>query len=376
MPSCNAVDGRCSKDTLQELINHGADIDAKSNDGTTALLCACRTGQSESVLFLLEAGADVKIAKPDGNTSLHTAVYGNCNGEALQKIIQLGVNVNAINNNGQTALIRACYTAQAESVTVLLKNKADPNISDDEGYTSLHAAVYGNCTYDTLKEIIAHEAYLDAQKLDGQTALFLACLRKRHDMAKILLESTANPNIASTKGNTSLHGAVDGGCSKKIIKAIIKHGADVNATNKNSVTALMKACEKGNIDAINQLLNAKADPNIADTDGKTSIHYAVSGGCNKEALQAIINHGADVNATNKNSVTALMRACEKGYIDAINVLLNAGADPNIADIDGETWIHYAAHGGCNKEALQAIINHGADINATNKNRCNSINASL
>ena len=46
-----AVDGRCSKDTLQALINHGARIDAKRKDGTTALLCACRTGQSKSVMI-------------------------------------------------------------------------------------------------------------------------------------------------------------------------------------------------------------------------------------------------------------------------------------------------------------------------------------
>ena len=54
-----AVDGRCSKDTLQALIDHGAHIDATRKDGTNALLRACTTGQSESVGFLVEAGADV-----------------------------------------------------------------------------------------------------------------------------------------------------------------------------------------------------------------------------------------------------------------------------------------------------------------------------
>ena len=48
-------------------------------------------------------------------------------------------------------------------------------------------------------------------------------------------------------------------------------------------------------------------------------------------FRSVINHGADVNATNKDNKTALMTACYEGNIDAINVLLNAGADPNIAD---------------------------------------------
>ena len=129
---------------------------------------------------------------------------------------------------------------------------------------------------------------------------------------------------------------------------------------RTDVTALMRACEKGYIDTINVLLNAGADPNIADTlNGETWIHWAVVGGCSKETLETIINHGADANATNKNSVTALMRACENGNMDTVNVLLNAAADPNIADTEGETWIHYAIRGSCSKEALQVIMILGA-----------------
>ena len=361
-----AIDGRCCKDTPQELIYYSADTDAKRNDGTTALLCVCRTGQSESVRFLLEAGAGVNIAKPDGSTSLRTAVHGACSQEALQNIVQLGVNVNAINNNRQTALIRACETAQAESVTLLLKNKADPNIFDGRGYTSLHAAVHGNCTHDTLKKMVTHGAHLNKQDNLGRTALFLACKYRQQEMVKILLESAANPRITCTEGKSSLHVAVEGGCSKKIIRALIKHGVNVNATNVHGVTALMTACVKGNIETINILLSAGADPNIADSRGETCIHHVAFANNSKEAVQAIINHGAYINATNKENITAIMIACQMGYTDTMNVLLSAGADLNIADNTGATWICHAAIGG-NKETLQAVINLGADVNTTNNN---------
>ena len=356
-----AVDGRCSKDILQALINHGAHVDAKRKDGTTALLCACRTGQSESVMFLIEAGADVTITKPDGNTCLHVAVLGNCNKEALQNIIEQDMNVNAVNNREETALFLACGAAQEESIILLLKNRADPNISNVEGCTSLYNAVIGCCTNVILREIIAHHAQLDARNIHRRTALWLACMCRQQDSVQILLEAGSSPNMASNDGFTCLQASVLGNCSKKIIRAIINHGADVNATSRYNETALQIACRKCNEDAIHVLLKFKADPDI-----NTCLHIAVVHDCTKEVIKKIINHGADVNAAKKKNITPLMNACRKGNIDGIDVLLNAGADPGITDADGHTWLHYASFGNCSSEFLQTIIKHGADVNATSK----------
>ena len=75
----------------------------------------------------------------------------------------------------------------------------------------------------------------------------------------------------------------------------------------------------------------------------------------------------------KNSFTALSSACEKRRVDAIHVLLKAGSDTNIADKNGETCLMRAVDGDCSSEVLQAIIDHGADVNATNKTQSNCIN---
>ena len=101
----------------------------------------------------------------------------------------------------------------------------------------------------------------------------------------------------------------------------------------------MIACHERNTDAINALLNAGADPNIADDKGVTCINHAVNEGFSKAILEPIINHGAAVNATIKNNMTALMIACLNLNEGAINVLLNAGADSNIADVKGDTLLH-------------------------------------
>ena len=181
------------------------------------------------------------------------------------------------------------------------------------------------------------------------------------------LDAGANLHIANINGCTWFHFAVLGDCNKEVLQAIIDHGAKCKCSkDKNNKTALMIASEKCNEGAINVLLNAGADPNITDVDGFTCLQRAVDGDGSKEILQAILDHGADVNATNKHNQTALMAASKKGNIDAINVLLNAGANPHIANINGCTWLHCAVLGDCNKEVLQAIIDHGADVNATDK----------
>ena len=363
-----AIDGYCSKDILQALIDHGAHIDVTRKDGTTALLRACTGGQSESVMFLVEAGADVSITNSDGNTCLHAAVKGHSSKEALQKIMAQGmIKVNAVNNRSETALILACYTKQSKSARYLLQIGADPDVVDDSTCTSLHAAVYGYCTNETLQDIIAHEVHLNAQNARGETALWLACIYKQQDYVKILLEAGSNPNIASSGGNASLHAAVSGRCNENIISAILDHGAIVNATNKENVTALVLTCEKGNENVINLLLNSGANPNIADTNGDIWLHKAARRECCTEVFQAVLSHGVDVNATNKKNKTALVIACHKGNTDAINILLNAGADPNIPDCKGATCIHHAVIKGCSKDVLETIMNHGADVNATNKN---------
>ena len=359
-----AIDGRCSKDTLQALIDHGAHIDARRKDGANALLRACYTGQSESVRFLLEAGADVNVTKPDDDNCLHFAVYGHCSTDILKKIIEQGVDVNAVTYGSLTALVIACSTCQTESVKVLLQLGADPNIGTGFSMPTLHVAVIGNCPSETLQEIIKYKVDLDAQDKDGRTALLLACENRQEEAVQVLLEAGSNPNIRDNYGFTSLMVAVVRGCRKKIIRAIIDRFADVNVTLESS-SALMMACCERREDAIRVLLKAGADTNIARKDGLTCLMKAVIKQCSKKVLLAIIDRGADVNVTHKDD-TALMWACQVRHEDAIRVLLKAGADTNIRDVQGRTCLMTAVCKCCSKEVLQAIIDHGTDVNARSK----------
>ena len=363
-----AVDGPgdCSKEVLQAIINHGVDLNTTNKEHHTALMIACYNKHEGAINVLLNAHADPNIAdEVCGNTCLHDAVRSNCSIEVLQAIIDHGANVNATNKRNETALTIVCVNKNEDVINALLNGNADPNITDDDGETFLHKAVREDCTKGMLQAIIQHGADVNATNKDKVTALMIACMRGNMDAIYELLNAGADTNVSDKDSRTWLHYAVYGDCDKEVLQTIISHGADVNATRNGNVTALMIACWRGNIDAINELLNVGADPNIADKYSCTWLHYAVYGDCDKEVLQTIISHGADVNATRNGNVTALMIACRRGNIDGINELLNVGADPNIADKYSCTWLHYAVYGHCDKQVLRTIISHGANVNATN-----------
>ena len=240
------------------------------------------------------------------------------------------------------------------------------------GNTWIHCAMYGNCSKEVLQSIIDQGADVNARNSQNITALMLASKKGNIDAMNVLLSAGADRTIEDADGDTWIHYANYGNCSKEDIQLIIDRGADVNERNKKNCTALMLASRKGNIDAMNVLLRAGADRTIEDADGDTWIHNAIYGNCSKEVLQSIIDQGADVNATNNKNSTALMLASEKGNIDAMNVLLSAGADRTIEDADGDTWIHYALYGNCSKEVIQLIIDQGADVNAKNKKNCTAL----
>ena len=143
--------------------------------------------------------------------------------------------------------------------------------------------------------------------------------------------------------------------------------------NKKGITALMITRHKGNIDAINVLLNAGTDPNSVDANDDTSLHYAAANYCCTEVLQEIINHRVDVNVANKNNATTLILACGKENKDVVNVLLNAGVDPHIADVNDRVPTFMIPHEMIvAQEVLQAIISHSADVNAADMNNVTAL----
>ena len=123
-----------------------------------------------------------------------------------------------------------------------------------------------------------------------------------------------------------------------------------------SADSLHQAAEKGDIGAIERLLAALADPNARNEDGDTPLHRAASEG-HTEAVSALLAAGADLNA--RDSVTDPLSAARNAPTDAIAAELASAA------IRGDnTALHLAADAG-HVEAIGILLTAGADIDALN-----------
>jgi hypothetical protein len=127
----------------------------------------------------------------------------------------------------------------------------------------------------------------------------------------------------------------------KAVNFCIKHGADPNAIDSGhgyEQTALHAAACEGNEKITRLLLEAGANPNARDKEGATPLHIAVQHGNAIEVAIALIEKGADVNAQESNGQTPLHRAANYGHKDACRILVERGANKDIADENGRKAI--------------------------------------
>lgn len=107
-------------------------------------------------------------------------------------------------------------------------------------------------------------------------------------------------------------------------------------------TLLMEAIRRDRVASAEALLDAGADPNRVDARGETAVHAAAFTG-NADLLRAVLAHGGDVDARNPHTgETPLVKALLSPNKQQYEVLLDAGADPGAADLNGETPLHVAA----------------------------------
>jgi ankyrin repeat protein len=146
--------------------------------------------------------------------------------------------------------------------------------------------------------------------------------------------------------------------TNKMIKYLLKNGANVNVTNKEKETPLIKALKWGDEERVMMLVKAGADLTVKDKDNDTIFHWACRGG-GEPLAKKIIDLGVDVNVKGSSDFTPLHWACYEGHKNIVELLLAQGADINAQNDSGATALHLAAK---ERQATYQMLSKDADGN--------------
>jgi uncharacterized protein len=385
----------------EKLIQSGARAEVRNNYGVTPLGEAAVTADASLLKLLLDAGANVNSANSDGQTALMVVARTN-DVEAAKLLVSRGANVNATEQwRGQTSLMWAAAEGNAAMVKFLAANHADVNARSkvnlwDRGTTAegtglgakylpvggltalLFAARQGHL--DCAQALVEAGADKDLQDPDGISPMITAIVNYHYDVAKYLADQGADVNLPDQFGRTAVWAAVD--------MHIPPHSTRPDTTESESVssTDLLKTILARDADVNLQLMTHPPYRSMGDrgsdnilTIGATPLLRAAKAG-DADAIRMLLDKGAEPNLATKPGVTPLMAAAGLGSrdsdtrgrfktefdaIESARMLLAAGADINAADERGQTALHGAAFWGFT-QLVQFLADHGAKLDAKDK----------
>ena len=140
-------------------------------------------------------------------------------------------------------------------------------------------------------------------------------------------------------------------------------GAEVDAADREGMTALLLSAEGGHFDSVMLLLEAGAELDKADRQGMTPLVVAALRG-HAEVFRTLANAGADIEVRGGDGVTFLMEASSIGRTDIVLSLLELGAELEARDVDGWTPLMWAAVGG-HAPVVEILLEAGANPAALN-----------
>ena len=380
-------------DLVRALITAGAKASAANRYGVTPLSLAATNGNAATTRLLLDAGADANASFGQGETVLMTASRTG-KPDPVAMLIARGANVHAKERVfGETALMWAAGHDNADVVRLLLKAGADPNVRSAVlefpkvkvdlatmvttalprgGLTALmYAAREG--ALEATTALADGGADLDAVDPDGLSAIVIATINVHFDVAARLAEKGANPNIADSAGMAALYAAVDIAHADPLINRPPAKPSG-RLTAPDLVTVLLKRGANPNQPLKAPLLMRQHSTGDASLgDGATPLMRAVKAG-DLALMRILLDHGANPSSSLKNQTTTLMMVLSArggrgltpespGY-QAIELLLDRGADVNAANGAGETVLHQAVSRG--DAIVRLLTMRGARVDVRDK----------
>ena len=311
---------------VEVMIQAGAHVNVLYEEDSTnkclALICASKAGNVQCLDALILAGADVNTSF-HGFTAIGCAAEkGNEN--FVEKLISKGANLNYLGINSETALMKASRYGLVNIVKMLLEAGADVKVVNMMGYSAVTLAASSEAE-QCLKLLI--EALVDVNDLKRHVTagLMEAVIKRSKNCLKLLIEAGADVNwINILDGETLLMMSAKNG-REECLKILIEAGAHVDQTDFEQKTALMHAIENKKEQCVTPLIAAGADVNFRNEEGQTAIEVAITEE-SEQCVELLLKAGADPNSKNSCQESLLSMAMQTTRPTCIKPVLDAGAD--------------------------------------------------
>jgi len=327
-------------DAIEAFIDDGADLDELSESGSSPLHYAVARNRLEIVAVLLDADADPDVEDSRQRTPLDLAIAGNKT-EIIDLLLEGGAGVEA----PITPLHPIVWAGDLLGVKLHIYAGTDIDQEDEFGNSPLLLAV-DRGYLDIVDLFITHEVDLEVENQHGFTAVIMAAELNHVDVLQLLLDSGADITVEDKAERTALDWAI---IMQSVEAEEILREIDAPSGAEKSFIA---AIQTNNINAVQKMLDEGADVNEPAYTSKTPLHYA-SHSRNMNILKLLLSRGADVEARTEQGFTPLGFSVGLNHPDNCRALLEVGADVNTLDNWNRTNLNIAA--GLQLEEVAGVL---------------------
>ncbi len=365
-------------ETIKYLVSlEGNEVNKATHDGRNYLMWAAYKGNVELMKYLLEKGSVTDIIDDHGhNLITFAAAGGQQNPEVYDLILENGVKVTDTNRDGANALLVLTPSITDMSIIDYFQKKGlDIQSKDNDGNGMFnYAAIKGNI--ELMKKLIDMGVDYKGENKEGGNAMIFASYGSRGssnplEVFEYLDGLGIQANVTTTHGETPLHNLAYSNKDPKVFEFIVEKGVDINQANEEGNTLLLNAINGENEEIAQIYIPKVADINHQNEDGYSALTYAVIR--HQDALiPVLLEAGANADVVDSEGNNLVFYAFDSfdekekaSFESTMKMLKKEGVSMDPVQDNGNSLLQVATEKG-EVFLIEQALNMGADINAKNR----------